>query len=351
MNGFTKYQGAWAAVGAAAAVAGVLGGSSDLPHVLPSYLSACVLWVSISLGSLGFLMIQRLSGGRWGVARPYFEAAAFTIPLAGLFFVPVLFHLPALYEWARPEVMAQDHLLQHKRPYLNPTFFTARTAGYFLIWTALAFLVTSGSPARTRRFSAAGLLIYVLTVSFAAFDWMMSLEPHWFSSGFGALFVVGTGLSAMAFCAIASAKSLEPDRLHDLGNLLFAFLLLWTYLSFAQYLLMWYGNLPEETPYYLRRSAHGWQYVGVGLIIFHFAVPFAMLLSRSVKRNPGPLRGVAIYLLAIHYMDVMWLVKPVFAEHGVGFHWMDFVAPLALGGFWLALYGRNLGKRLGSAST
>jgi hypothetical protein len=335
-----------------------------------SYLVAFVFWLGIALGSLAILMLHHLVGGAWGaLIQRMLEAATRTLPLLAVLFVPLLFGMGALYSWARPEVVAADALLQHKRGYLNVPFFILRAVMYFAIWLILAQCLnrwsrqheaTSGQPAqglvhrRMRLLSAPGLGLYALTVTFASIDWVMSLEPQWYSTMYGVLFIVGQALSALAFAIVAVsvlahtepvASVATPERFHDLGNLLLAFVMLWAYVGFSQFLIIWSGNLAEEVPWYLSRTRGGWEGMAVFLILFHFALPFVLLLMRGTKRHAYGLSRVATVLCCVHVIDLFWLILPALHPTGLRVHWMDVVAPIGLGGIWLALFVRNMAAR------
>jgi hypothetical protein len=308
--------------------------------VLPSYLAAYLFFLGLSVGSLGFLLLHELVGGLWGqTGRREFESAAGNLWLLALLFVPLGIGLPYLYEWADPHHAADDVLLQHKKPYLNVPFFLARAAGYFAVWMTLARQV------RKRRLSQGlggpGLVLWVLTVSFAAMDWAMSLEPHWYSSAYGAIILISQALSALAFVVVlgglAGGAGTSALGRHDLGNLLLAFVMLWAYLSFSQYLLIWYGHLPEETSYYLRRTQGFWEAVAIFLALFHFSAPFVVLLFRSSKRNIRVLTGVAAVILISGFVHALWLIKPAFpAIPAVA--WTDVAAGIGIGGFWFGAF-------------
>ena len=333
--------------------------SHDPERFMRSYLLAFLFWVGLALGSTGLLMLHHMVGGGWGlIIRRMLEAASRTLPLMALFSVPILAGLPHLYIWARPEVVAGDKLLQHKAPYLNGPFFIGRTAFYFAVWMLFSHLLSrwsaeqdrTGDPAvlrRMRSLSAPGVLIYGLTVTFAAIDWAMSLEPHWFSTAFGALFIIGQVLSTLALVVIGTmllgeSKPLSDvitrQRLNDLGNLMLAFVMLWAYISFSQFLIIWSGNLPEEITWYRERLKGGYGAIAVFLLIFHFAVPFLILLSRKVKRRARSLGMLAIALFVIRLVDVFWLVSPVEGTHGVHVSWLDLAAPIGMGGIWLSVF-------------
>ena len=335
-----------------------------------SYLMAFLFWVGIALGSLAILMLHHLVGGAWSaMIQRVLEAATRTLPLLAVFFVPLLFGMGALYSWARPEVVAADVILQHKRAYLNVPFFIVRTVIYFAIWLLMAQCLnrwsrqheaTVGQPTqdqvrrRLRLLSAPGLGLYALTVTFASIDWVMSLEPYWYSTMYGVLFIVGQALSALAFAIVAVslfaatepvASVATPERFHDLGNLLLAFVMLWAYIGFSQFLIIWSGNLAEEVPWYLHRTRGGWDGMAMFLILFHFALPFVLLLIRSTKRHVRALASVATLVCCVHVVDLFWLVLPALHQSALRVHWMDIVAPIGLGGIWLALFTRNLATR------
>lgn len=353
-----KLQRAALAVAAVGLVLGIIGVIVSPQQFFRSYLIGYLFWFGIALGSLAILMIQHITGGAWGaVIRRVLESATRTLPLLLVLFVPIAFGISFLYEWAHPEHVADDLVLQHKSAYLNVPFFLLRTLAYFAAWLALVWFLNRWSREQDRRpgpgvdrrleyLSRGGLLVLGLTVTFASVDWVMSLEPHWFSTIFGILFAGGQVLSAMAFTILIMAllvgRSLAgvvlPRHFHDLGNLLLAFVMLWAYFAFSQLLIIWAGNLPEETPWYLSRLRHGWQWVGLALIVLHFALPFALLLSRDVKLYARRLAIVAALLIAMRFVDLFWLVTPAFSPQAFLFHWLDLSMVLGLGGFWCAVF-------------
>lgn len=316
-----------------------------------SYLLGYLFWTGIVLGSFAVIMLHHLTGGGWGMLiRPALEAAIRTAPLLALLFVPLLVGLRELYPWARPELVAADELLQHRSAYLNAPFFIVRSVFYFAVWCALAFWLTR-SERPPRWLSAPGLGLIVLTVTFASIDWVMSLDAHWFSTIFGFLFLAGNMLASLAFavCVVAlprdGAPAVPARKLHDLGNLMLTFVLLWAYIAFSQYLIIWSGNLPEETAWYLDRSGTGWVTIAVILIVFHFAAPSALLLSRRTKRAVRNLGAVAALILFMRLVDLFWHVAPAFHGSEVRVHWMDLAAPVGIGGVWLAVFAWQLRRR------
>lgn len=328
-----------------------------------SYLLAFLFWLAAALGGLALTMLHHMSGGGWGVViRRILESAARTLPWMALFFVPIAFGMNELYPWTDTAKVAADRILLAKAAYLKTPFFLARTALYFVIWISLAFFLTrwsaeqdhTGAPdlaARMTRMSAGGLVIYVVSMTFASIDWAMSLEPHWFSTMYGFLFVIGQALMGLAI-AIVMANRLSREapmadvfhkgHFHDFGKLLFAFTMVWAYLSFSQFLIIWSANIPEEIPWYMHRTGHGWQYIGLALVAFHFAVPFMVLLSSRTKKNSTVLTRVALWLIAMRFVDVFYLIGPEAYPEGLSFHWMDLAAAIGLGGVWVSLFVRNL---------
>lgn len=352
-----------ASVAAISILACAAGAISNNEQFFRSYLFAFLYWLGIGIGSLAILMIHHIAGGAWGaVIRRPLESATRTLPFMAILFVPLLFGIGSLYEWADPAHVAHDPLLQHKAVYLNIPFFIGRAAFYFLAWSLLVFFLNrwslqqddSGDPYlgyKLEQISRGGLVLVGLTMSFAAIDWVMSLEPHWFSTIYGILILGGQVLTAMAFMiAVASTLAKEgplatrmgKDQFHDLGKFLLAFVMVWAYFSFSQFLIIWSANLPEEIPWYLKRLKGGWEHVGIFLLLFHFALPFVVLLSRSVKRNASRLAMVAMAVLVARAVDLFWLVTPAFSPEQLTVHWLDLAALGAVGGIWMWLFVAQL---------
>ena len=332
-----------------------------------SYLIAFIFWINITLGALGVLMVQHLSGGKWGlVARRILEASSRTLPVMAVLFIPIALNLQELYPWARPEAAA-DELIQAKASYLNASFFYLRAVLYFVVWGTLIFLLNKWSreqderPAQLpgpadrkfRLLSGPGLVLYVLTVTFMSVDWMMSLDPHWYSTIFGILTIGGQGLATMAFSILVLARLsrsqpmaqvADADAFHDLGKLMFAFVMLWAYFSVSQLLIIWSANLPEEIPFYLERLHGPWFPVSVLVLLGQFVLPFLLLLSQNFKRNPRTVARIAFWILLMRVVDIAWMIGPVFRE-GSGLHWLDFAAVLGMGAVWSFFFFRNLGSR------
>ena len=348
----------------AAASVSLLTGTARTP-LLQSYLLAYVFWLDLALGCLGLLLLHPVVGGRWGVPiRRFLEAGVGTLPLLLVLALPLLLGLRELYPWAAPgaEVSAA---LQHKRLYLNVPFFVVRFVVCFVIWMGLGALLRraslaqdaapdSRSASRLARLGAPGLVLYVLTVSFALWDLTATLDPRWYSTVYGLLLIAVQGLTALSFCVLVLVlfagrpplrSQASSERLHDLGNLLLMMMLLWAYLSFMQLLVSWSGNLPDEVRFYVPRLQGPFARIGIGLLVFHFAAPFLGLLSRPLKRSRGSLFALALLLFLGAWLDLFWLVAPSFHRTGATFCLLDFAFTLGLGGPFVGLYLIRLGGR------
>jgi hypothetical protein len=332
----------------------------------PAYLAVYLFFLGLGLGSLGFLMINHLTGGLWGftIRRPL-EAASMTLPLMALLFLPILLGLKTLYPWTDASYVEAHEAVAAKSGYLNLNFWLVRAVLFHLFWSGLALLMRSNSmkqdqtddPSPTRlnqAISAPGLLLLFLTVTFAMTDWAMSTEPEWYSTIYPVMIFTGMGLSGLAL-AVATASRLRgvrplsdlcgPEVFNDLGSLLLAFVMLWAYMSFSQYLIIWMGNLAEEVPWYIERSYGGWRAVAGALMVFHFFVPFFFLLVRDNKRDPARLARVALWVVALQFVNDVWLIVPGFP----GPHWAILLAlvpaALGVGGLWVAWYAWLLKSR------
>ncbi len=363
-----RLKSAGAVAGALGLAALAVGYAADPSQFFRSYLFGYLFWICVALGGLALTLIGHQSGGRWAlVTRRLSEAAARTLPALALLFVPIALGLGRLYPWAAPEA-AHDPLVQQKAAYLNGPFFLGRAALYFAVWSLLAHLTSKWSrqldggpdPAverRRRMLSGCGQVALALTITFMSVDWAMSLDPHWFSTVYGVWFMIGSLLSGITFVAVVLGLSgAEPpfagvvgkDDFHDLGKLTFAFLMFWAYIGFSQFLIIWSANLPEEIPWYLRRFQGGWEWLILAVVVLHFALPYALLLSQDVKRHAGRLRAVAAWILVMRAVDLFWLVAPDSSghgAHGLHVHWMDVAAWAGLGGLFLFLYALQLKSR------
>lgn len=345
----------------AALIAGVVGLALCLVGALfsptqffRSYLVAFNFWLGIALGCLVILMLQYLTGGAWGILlRRVLESATQTLGLLVILFLPLLLGLNLLYSWTRTEQAGPE--MAFKRFYLSVPFFVARAVVCFATWITLGYFLNKWSgeqdataradlPRRFRLLSAPGLVLYGLTITFASIDWVMSLEPDWYSTIYPVMVAIGQVLQAMAFAVIVLillatrlplSKVIRPTHRRDLGNLLLMFAMFWAYMSFSQFLLIWAENLAEEIPWYLRRTRDGWEWIAVLLILFLFAMPVLLLLSRDLKENPRGLAVVAVLVLGMRFLDVFWWIEPAFAG-GMSFFWLlDIAALVGLGGIWM----------------
>lgn len=342
-------------------------------HFFRAYLMAYMLWLGVTLGCLALLMLQYLTGGTWGlIIRRQLQAASKNIPLMLAMFIPLLFGLQRLYPWADVNRVASDEILRHRLPVYEWKWWVARVIIYFIAWWVLGAGITRLSEQRDKspgddynwrrrfqRFAAPGLIVYGLTVTFASFDWVMSLDPHWFSTMYGVLFIGGQVLSAMCFAIAITillaryqpmVRVIKPAYLIDLGNLLLAFVMLWAYFAFSQYLIIWSGNLPEEIPWYADRTRGGWQYIALAIIVFHFMMPFVLLLSRQLKKKGRALALVASGILVMRAVDMFWLIEPNFKPTGApqipwAQLWIYVVVLVAMGGIWLAAFFTQLRSR------
>jgi hypothetical protein len=365
-------------IGVAALVLCAIGFFINRDQFFRAWLIGYMLWLGVALGSMGWMMIHHLSGGAWGmVVRRVWEASSRTLPLLTVLFIPVVLGLNRLYPWTHAELMQTNEILRHKSVYLNPTFFLARAAVYFIGWNVIAWRMTAlsraqdaGSVEATRsmqRLSGGGLVFLALSITFVGVDWFMSLNPDFYSTMFGFLFLNYLGLAGLAFTIIMATylrgkeplgSLFRPSHFADYGKLTLAFVMMWAYFQFSQYLLIYAANLQDEIPYVLTRIDGGWQYLALFLLIFQFVVPFGLLLSRPLKRSPERLVRVAVFLLIIRVIDTFMYVTPEFTAAGAnrwmvpGEHqsalfvnWLDIVTPVAIGGIWFWMFFTQLRQR------
>jgi hypothetical protein len=347
----------------------LIGLFTDRTQFFHAYLVGFIFWTGITIGSLALLMLQHLTGGAWGVViRRVLEASTRTLPLILILFIPIAIGLKLIYPWTSPEIMNETPALQQKAHYLNVSFFMIRAAIYFAFWSLLALLLNwlsleqdrTGQKRigkRLQMISGPGLVFLIVSITFVSIDWVMSLEPEWSSTIFGFIFVAAWSLSALAFSIMAMSwlqkrapmdRVAQPRHFHDWGNLLLTLVMLWTYFAFSQYLIIWSGNLPEETSWYVARKHGGWGVIALAIVILQFAFPFLTLLSRAAKKSSERLATLALLILIMRVIDVIWLIEPAFNKSGAQpfhFSWMDVVAPIGMGGLWIAAFAWQLQKR------
>jgi len=360
----SRVQSAGLAIGGVALLAAIFGAVSSPEKFYQSYLFSYMLVLGLTLGSLGLLMLQHLTGGHWGIIiRRPLEAASRNIWLVLLMFVPIVLGMKSLYRaWLDPEKLKAEPLSAYQQGYLTSAGFLGRAVLYFAIWGALVWLFNSWSREQDRNpedralrrrlklLAGPGIILYVLAMTFAAIDWVMSLSPHWASTIYGFIFVAGQAITAMSLMIIvvAALSSSEPyagiiqkRHLHDLGKLLFAFNMLWAYFDFSQLLIIWSGNQPEEISFYRTRLYGGWGVVAVIVLIFSFALPFLVLLSRDIKRSAGLISKVAVWMILMRLVDLFWMTRPEFSSSALP-TWLDIVVPIALIGLWVGFFAFNL---------
>lgn len=364
---FRKWQRAGLIVGAVGLAICILVGFFHPARAFQAYWFAWIFWIGIGFGGLSIQMLQNMVQGKWGeaIARPA-EAATLTLPLMALLFVPAWFGIPHIFPWARPDFWM--HGWEHKRHYLTAGWFTVRSAAYLITASALAFAlcryahsperrisiassavhpVPVGAGSTLRKLSGAGLVFYGLLVLFASTDWFMSLEPEWYSTMPVVIVMAGDFVSALSFSIIvaialtrvgSAAGSLTVKQLHDLGNLLLAFVIFWIYVCFSQFLIIWSGDEPREISWYLHRKSGGWQYVATALALTQFAVPFALLLSRAAKQHAHRLLPIAALIFAASILNTFWLITPAFTPGRLRFPCLEFAALLGIGGLWMSTF-------------
>jgi hypothetical protein len=353
-------------VGAVFTLLLLIGAFIDRGQFFRAYLIGFIFWIGVTLGSLALLMLQHLTGGGWGlVIRRVLEASTQTLPLMLILFIPIIFGLKQIYPWTNATFMHETAALQQKAHFLNPSFFILRGVLYFALWSVLAVLLNwlsleqdrTGQKRIRKRLqvvSGPGLVFLIVSITFASIDWVMSLEPEWVSTIYGLIFVAAWSLSALAFTIVVMSwlskrapmdRVAQPRHFHDWGNLLLALVMLWTYFAFSQYLIIWSGNLAEETTWYVARSHGGWGVIAIAIVVLQFAFPFLTLLSRSAKKSSDKLARLALLILIMRVIDVIWLIEPAFDRQHFHLSWMDIVAPIGIGGLWIAAFAWRLQTR------
>jgi hypothetical protein len=360
-------------IGIAGTLLSILAAFVSPAHFFRAYLVAYMLWLGVTLGCLAILMLQYLSGGTWGlIIRRQLQAASKQIPMMLLLFIPLIFGMVRLYPWADANRVAGDEILRHRAQVFDPKWWIARVIIYFVAWWVLGYGLTRLSEIRDnhpgndyvwrrrfQKFAAPGLVVYGMTITFASIDWVMSLDPHWSSTMYGVLFIGGQALSALSFATAMTVllaryepmrRIIRPDYLVDLGKLMLAFVMLWAYFAFSQFLIYWSGNLPDEITWYLDRTKGGWQYIIAAIMLFHFGLPFVLLLSRGLKKKGRALAAVAGFILVMRVVDLFWLIEPNFKPLGEpqipwAQLWMYVVLPVAMGGLWMAAFLTSLRSR------
>jgi hypothetical protein len=358
-------------VGGFALLVSILGAVRTPELFFPSYLMSFLLILGLTVGSLGLVMLQHLTGGHWGIIiRRPLESATRALPLMVIVFLPIaIFGMKYLYSghgdekgWLNAPPTGEGALSDFQKSYLTLNGFYIRAIIYFAIWLALMLIFNILSKQqdtnredralrqRLKMLAGPGIILYVFVITFASIDWVMSLSPHWASTIYGFLFVAGQLISSMALMIAVVvllartepfASVLQKRHLHDLGKFLLAFVMLWAYFDFSQLLIIWSGNQPEEITFYRTRLYGGWGVVAVIVLVFHFFVPFFLLLSQDVKRNSKVLPRIAIWLIFMRLVDLFWMTRPEFTSHALP-TWLDIVVPIALGGLWLGFFAFNL---------
>ena len=352
-------------VGGAALVLSIVGAFMKPDEFYRSYLFSYMLVLGLTLGSLGLLMLQHLTGGRWGIViRRPLEAASRNVPLALVMFIPIVLGMKSLYSaWLDPEKLKAEPLSDYQQHYLTHSGFLIRAVIYFAIWLFLMVLFNSmskkqdeqrddrGLRRRLKMWAGPGVILYVLAMTFAAIDWVMSLSPHWASTIYGFIFVAGQAITAMSLMIIVVVAliatpygEIYKQRMHDLGKWLFAFNMLWAYFDFSQLLIIWSGNQPEEITFYRTRLYGGWGVVAVIVLLFSFALPFLILLSAHVKKTPSLISKVALWMIVFRLVDLYWMTRPEFTQNPMP-SWLDIVVPVALIGVWVGFFAMNLKQR------
>ena len=369
----SRLQSVGIGVGGVAVLVALYGWMKSPAEFFQAYIFSYMLVLGLTLGSLGLLMLQHLTGGIWGmVIRRPLEAASKNLLLVLVLFVPVLAGMKYLYSgngeetgWLNAPKTGEHALSAFQQNYLTTGGFITRAIVYFAIWLTLMFFCLmwskqqdteqdgEGLKQKMKRLAAPGIILYILAMTFAAIDWVMSISPRWASTIYGFIFVGGQAIASMAMmiAVIVLLSGSEPmnkvinkRHLHDLGKLLFAFNMLWAYFAFSQLLIIWSGNLPEEISFYRSRLSGQWGVVAVLDLVFNFGIPFLLLLSRDLKRAAGAISKIAVWMVFMRLVDLYWMTKPEFTQRAVP-TWLDVVVPVGLVGLWLGIFAMNLKQR------
>ncbi|MBC8401557.1 MAG: hypothetical protein H8E14_08725 [Candidatus Marinimicrobia bacterium] len=354
-------------IGIAALLLSAIGLFTNAEQFYFSYLTAFIYWFTIAIGGLFFTLLGHITGAVWSIVlRRIAEALGLLLLPLAILFIPILFGMHELFHWSNAEAVAHDALLQKKAGYLNLPFFIIRAVFYFTLWFFLTRILYKNSlqqdratdgtalAEKLRRISAPGTILFALTLTFASFDWVMSIDAHWFSTMFGVYIFSGSYLVVIAFLIILLQyfrrqriliNVVTGEHFHDLGRLLYTFVIFWAYIAGAQYFLIWYANIPEETVWYLHRWQGSWKYVSLFIIAFHFVIPFFTLLFRAAKRNQLLLGIMAGLILVMHWFDLYWLIMPSLHRHNAHFSWLDVTTLVGIGGVFISLLIRQLARQ------
>ncbi|HLJ50711.1 MAG TPA: hypothetical protein VKU01_32080 [Bryobacteraceae bacterium] len=365
---FDRLQNTSLIIGVLGIIGLVAGLFMNATQFFQSYLYAYLFWGGLAIGSLGIMLLHNVVGGNWGVViRRMYEAGTGTLPIVLIGLIPVLLGMKTLYTWTNPATLGETAHIGFKGAYLSTWFFIVRSLAYIAVWFFWGYRLLgwsseqdrTGDPdraifGRMKAFSAPGLLIFAFTTSWAFIDWVMSIEPKWYSTVFPWLFTIGEMLLTFAFLVAVLillshrkpfSDVLNFQHFNDLGNLILTFTMLWAYMMLSQFLIQWSENLPVEIPWWIERFSNGWGYIAFFVGVFHFCVPFFLLLMRFVKRNPKILFWVAIWMIIVRIVDVFWIVIPSFRQPYLSVSWMDLVAFIGIGGIWMAFFLFNMKKR------
>jgi len=360
----TKIGGILFAVGLLLGIAGFL---ADTYRASFAYLVSFIFFLSITVGSLFLVALEYAAGADWSTPfRRISEFFAASLPLLIIFVIPLFFNTGNLFRWSHADYINSDHMLQAKSAYLNTPFFVVRVLGILLLWLVFYFVITKNSrkqdstgdqtlTKKNIRLSVIFIPLFAITITLTAVDWVMSLESRWFSTMFGVyLFsgIVWVALAVLTYTAIKLRENgylhsaIKEDHYYSLGTLLFAFTAFWGYIAFSQYMLIWYGNLPEETFWFMQRWSGGWKIISILLIVTHFIVPFFSLLSYEAKTNIKRLKFISLWVIAMHFLDVYWLIMPSMTrnDHAYNFSWIDFVYPLIFIGLLMVVFSKMAQK-------